>query len=149
MHAKSVAVECARARRAISSPACRFSAEPCRTATSACPVCLQSPGLWTPPPAALRADRVPRPPTCGFHREGAPPPRIPDRLRPRASAFPDPRYRHADYGDRKSVVSGKSVSVRVDLGGRRIIKKKKVQESNNYTIISNRSDKKEYVCAHI
>src|SRR3546814_14766107 len=31
---------------------------------------------------------------------------------------------HAD-GDRKSVVSGKSVSVRVDLGGRRIIKKKK------------------------
>src|SRR3546814_3907748 len=29
------------------------------------------------------------------------------------------------YKDRKSVVSGKSVSVRVDLGGRRIIKKKK------------------------
>src|SRR3546814_12465305 len=28
-------------------------------------------------------------------------------------------------GDRKSVVWGKSVSVRVDLGGRRIIKKKK------------------------
>src|SRR3546814_17426377 len=28
--------------------------------------------------------------------------------------------------DRKSVVSGKSVSVRVDLGGRRIIKKKKM-----------------------
>src|SRR3546814_15060328 len=27
--------------------------------------------------------------------------------------------------DRKSVVSGKSVSVRVDLGGRRVIKKKK------------------------
>src|SRR3546814_14938223 len=27
--------------------------------------------------------------------------------------------------DRKSVVSGKSVSVRVDLGGRRILKKKK------------------------
>src|SRR3546814_15551447 len=75
-----------------------FSAEPCRTATSVCPVCLQSPGLWTPPPAALRADRVPRPPTCGFHREGAPPPRTPDSLRPRASAFPAPRYRHADYG---------------------------------------------------
>src|SRR3546814_13441719 len=33
---------------------------------------------------------------------------------------------HAVYaGDRKSVVLGKSVSVRVDLGGRRIIKKKK------------------------
>src|SRR3546814_11059173 len=29
------------------------------------------------------------------------------------------------YGDRKSVVEGKSVSVRVDLGGRRIIKNKK------------------------
>src|SRR3546814_13611061 len=28
------------------------------------------------------------------------------------------------FGDRKSVVSGKSGSVRVDLGGRRIIKKK-------------------------
>src|SRR3546814_14709226 len=68
-----------------------------RSATSVCPVCLQSPGLWTPPPAALRADRVRRPPTCSFHREGAPPPRIPDRLRPRASAFPDPRYRHAAY----------------------------------------------------
>src|SRR3546814_13417109 len=30
-------------------------------------------------------------------------------------------------GDRKSVVEGKSVSVRVDLGGRRIIKKKNIQ----------------------
>src|SRR3546814_13857609 len=29
------------------------------------------------------------------------------------------------YGDRKSVVEGKSVSVCVDLGGRRIMKKKK------------------------
>src|SRR3546814_15672398 len=29
------------------------------------------------------------------------------------------------YKDRKSVVEGRSVSVRVDLGGRRIIKKKK------------------------
>src|SRR3546814_10976496 len=31
------------------------------------------------------------------------------------------------YSDRKSVVAGKSVSVRVDLGGRRIIKKKRLQ----------------------
>src|SRR3546814_12317825 len=31
-------------------------------------------------------------------------------------------------GDRKSVVSGKSVSVRVDLGGRRIIKKKNIRQ---------------------
>src|SRR3546814_15851694 len=30
----------------------------------------------------------------------------------------------ADKKDRKSVVSGKSVSVRVDLGGRRLLKKK-------------------------
>src|SRR3546814_13495534 len=33
--------------------------------------------------------------------------------------------------DRKSVVSGKSVSVRVDLGGSRIIKKKKKQTSTH------------------
>src|SRR3546814_1166688 len=32
--------------------------------------------------------------------------------------------------DRKSVVSGKSVSVRVDLGGRRIIKKKPTSNQN-------------------
>src|SRR3546814_12650948 len=35
------------------------------------------------------------------------------------------RQRRIAGRDRKSVVSGKSVSVRVDLGGRRIIKKKK------------------------
>src|SRR3546814_16568795 len=34
---------------------------------------------------------------------------------------------YGDTLDRKSVVKGKSVSVRVDLGGRRIIKKKKRQ----------------------
>src|SRR3546814_14166943 len=33
-------------------------------------------------------------------------------------------FRRSAYHYRKSVVSGKSVSVRVDLGGRRIIKKK-------------------------
>src|SRR3546814_17436789 len=33
--------------------------------------------------------------------------------------------------DRKSVVSGKRVSVRVDLGGRRLIKKKKTQKNIN------------------
>src|SRR3546814_12488490 len=33
-------------------------------------------------------------------------------------------------GDRKSVVKGKSVSVRVDLGGRRIIKKKIITSEN-------------------
>src|SRR3546814_20805467 len=33
--------------------------------------------------------------------------------------------------DRKSVVLGKSVSVRVDLGGRRIIKKKRNKDTHN------------------
>src|SRR3546814_18567918 len=36
-------------------------------------------------------------------------------------------------GDRKSVVKGKSGSVRVDLGGRRLIKKKKNKINNNNT----------------
>src|SRR3546814_17977218 len=36
----------------------------------------------------------------------------------------------AKAGDRKSVVSGKSVSVRVDLGGHRIIKKKQQTKTN-------------------
>src|SRR3546814_12267977 len=38
------------------------------------------------------------------------------------------RNRAAQSEDRKSVVEGKSVSVRVDLGGRRIIKKKNTVE---------------------
>src|SRR3546814_16179127 len=37
-------------------------------------------------------------------------------------------------GDRKSVVLGKSVSVRVDLGGRRIIKKTKSNKGSTNTI---------------
>src|SRR3546814_13210445 len=36
--------------------------------------------------------------------------------------------RHGAHQDRKSVVEGKSVSVRLDLGGRRIIKKKKKEQ---------------------
>src|SRR3546814_11596657 len=40
-----------------------------------------------------------------------------------------------DLGDRKSVVEGKSVSVRVDLGGRRIIKKKSVKEHVKLNVI--------------
>src|SRR3546814_12715296 len=46
--------------------------------------------------------------------------RIDDRDRGRVK----PRFQPATQQDRKSVVEGKSVSVRVDLGGRRIIKKK-------------------------
>src|SRR3546814_1913156 len=37
---------------------------------------------------------------------------------------------HRPHADRKSVVEGKSVSVRLDLGGRRIIKKKKYRKKN-------------------
>src|SRR3546814_12220033 len=42
------------------------------------------------------------------------------------------QHEHRDgRRDRKSVVSGKSVSVRVDLGGRRVIKKKKNTEKSS------------------
>src|SRR3546814_15582475 len=43
--------------------------------------------------------------------------------------------------DRKSVVSGKSVSVRVDLGGRRIIKKKSKQCNTTKQDITNKTTK--------
>src|SRR3546814_15183916 len=47
----------------------------------------------------------------------------------------------ADGADRKSVVSGKSVSVRVDLGGRRIIKKNQSHSNlhnQSFTIFKNK-----------
>src|SRR3546814_12448629 len=44
----------------------------------------------------------------------------------RVAVGEEPRSAGVRRGDRKSVVSGKSVSVRVDLGGRRIIKKKQI-----------------------
>src|SRR3546814_16850390 len=51
-----------------------------------------------------------------------------DRLREVARGLGlDAAGQHVE-GDRKSVVSGKSVSVRVDLGGRRILKKKKTNQ---------------------
>src|SRR3546814_18133301 len=50
------------------------------------------------------------------------------KLRAPSAARSAPRGSH---GDRKSVVSGKSVSVRVDLGGRRISKKKNTNTSPN------------------
>src|SRR3546814_20119299 len=40
------------------------------------------------------------------------------------------RYGERHQGDRKSVVEGKSVEVRVDRGGRRIIKKKNTKTRN-------------------
>src|SRR3546814_21143122 len=42
--------------------------------------------------------------------------------------------------DRKSVVSGKSVSVRVDLGGRRIIKKKKTKYASTQSVNENKTE---------
>src|SRR3546814_11259970 len=49
------------------------------------------------------------------------------------SVFVCPRMGHID---RQSVVSGKSVSVRVDLGGRRIIKKKKNKQRTTKTTMT-------------
>src|SRR3546814_11609773 len=58
----------------------------------------------------------------GLHREGSIAAEAAPTL-PLSAAPPNGRCTPA--ADRKSVVSGKSVSVRVDLGGGRIIKKKK------------------------
>src|SRR3546814_17766529 len=44
-----------------------------------------------------------------------------------------PKFLIELVADRKSVVSGKSVSVRVDLGGRLTIKKKKTRQKKEYT----------------
>src|SRR3546814_12187605 len=56
--------------------------------------------------------------------------RVIDRLGPRDTG------RFFGYEDRKSVVEGKSVSVRVDLGGCRILKKKIINKTKHtaYTI---------------
>src|SRR3546814_11060376 len=49
-----------------------------------------------------------------------------------------PRQSSTSCRDRKSVVSGKSVSVRVDLGGRIIIKKKRVHHTKPIRNVKNR-----------
>src|SRR3546814_20042890 len=75
----------------------------------------------------------PRPPEVHLERQGPPPPEgplgAPEPLHlPAAPEEPGGAGEGGAGGerrDRKSVVKGKSVSVRVDLGGRRIIKKKK------------------------
>src|SRR3546814_12849273 len=51
-----------------------------------------------------------------------------------------PSVRPADDRDRKSVVSGKSVSVRVDLGGRRIMNKKHRKENRHRTLSISNND---------
>src|SRR3546814_13892352 len=65
------------------------------------------------------------------HLQGAVPRREPRRIlsRPHEQAVRKPG-RNLSPADRKSVVEGKSVSVRVDLGGRRIIKKKKKKKQH-------------------
>src|SRR3546814_18257626 len=49
--------------------------------------------------------------------------------------LPRTRRQPRPAGDRKSVVSGKSVSVRVDLGGLRLLKKKKRNQRHANTKI--------------
>src|SRR3546814_16635194 len=55
------------------------------------------------------------------------------RIRGSRRTAHDLRLGWLERQDRKSVVSGKSVSDRVDLGGRRIIKKKKERKQNIYS----------------
>src|SRR3546814_13922621 len=81
------------------------------------------------PPSSRRAGR-PGPPHEPQPRWSPPPP-SPDSSwwRPRAPhsepSSPSPALLSTTPPDRKSVVEGKSVTGRVDLGGSRIIKKKK------------------------
>src|SRR3546814_13249031 len=73
---------------------------------------------WQPLPPFARAQRVGR-----------------RRLHPAAERSHrglSARHLQLPVEDRKSVVSGKSVSVRVDLGGRRIIKKTNYSVHNPY-----------------
>src|SRR3546814_17756062 len=74
----------------------------------------------TSQPSAVRASSV-----------AASSPPAASRARRRCSWAVDGTATWRSPADRKSVVSGKSVSVRVDLGGRRIIKKKKKQHIYN------------------
>src|SRR3546814_20825159 len=73
-----------------------------------------------------------------------------------AGAAVFPGQGHAEEEDRTSVGSGKSVSVRVALGGRRIIKKKKIQHtvsllSNQHPCIDNRANSSTtiYTCLEV
>src|SRR3546814_16995530 len=107
----------AAARRALPS-ACRIApgraTVPRRT--------RRAPGLHEPPRGDRRRRRRPRRATWGGPgREG--PCRATDRPGPAG----------VSETDRKSVEEGKSVSVRGDLGGRRIIKKKKKATAKKLT----------------
>src|SRR3546814_14643493 len=72
--------------------------------------------------------------------QGRQQPHVDTRQRRRAQPHGDsgheqegPKAPEEDKGDRKSVVEGKSVSVRVDLGGRRIIKQQITRRTTDYT----------------
>src|SRR3546814_11613223 len=67
---------------------------------------------------------------CIGHLVEAAPPEAYDEQLKRWSIEPLPIIPER-WRDRESVVSDKSVSVRVDLGGRRIIKKKNTQHNKN------------------
>src|SRR3546814_12462816 len=78
-------------------------------------------------PVGSHRPAPPVPRDAGPDRRRDPCPHLPRRNRRRTRSRGSGRGRRVAYrcgGDRKSVVSGKSVSVSVDLGGRRIIKKK-------------------------
>src|SRR3546814_15239520 len=73
-------------------------------------------------------------PGLDLHDRAQQPDRAPetDQLQRAAAALPRPGADHANPpGDRQSVVQGKTVSVRVNLGGRRIINKQKRQKQHN------------------
>src|SRR3546814_16131762 len=57
----------------------------------------------------------------------------PARRRKRDADRPFRRLSHRLREDRKSVVEGKSVPLRVDLGGRRSIKKKKIEKKISHS----------------
>src|SRR3546814_16820459 len=88
-----------------------------------------------PPLQMVRRERTA---DCAAVRARAPGGAMRDLLRRTRFAGACARWRLGrTTGDRKSVVSGKSVSVRVDLGGRRIIKKKNAKYTRNYDTSSN------------
>src|SRR3546814_19435382 len=84
---------------------------------------------------------------CAFQARQRPPVarrgkrRRPRRQAPAAKPGVKPGGEHLD---RKSVVEGKSVSVRVDLGGRRIIKKTKSYHNNKTTKRRYKATRKHY-----
>src|SRR3546814_19795221 len=84
-------------------------------------------GLWIIPPEVVKQLQL------DMRKKGKRPQDIPPYIVPLSL--------QAIEIDRKSVVKGKSVSVRVDLGGRRIIKKNIITDANSNTKITNNTNK--------